>query len=160
MNRLEDQAAATVEQLIAVLREARELLWAISDRRTCEHLELLLTKAELLASELHDQPTAPSAPVEQAAVSEEEFSRVLSRLQASRFDDDKLTSLGDLGPTRRYTSAQVCMMLKVFTFDDNRADALRKLRSQITDPDNLFEVLDAFDSEFARQDARRILDLG
>ncbi len=143
----------TVSQVLADLHDASESLWAVTDRRTHEHLELLLTRIELgvneLSKHLSDHP-APATP--------EAFDALLKAIKAKWPDDERLKVISDMGPAGHYSSSQVAALLETFDFDTNKVEAAVRLYPKVVDQENFYQALDAIDEPW-RDTARDRLHL-
>jgi DNA-binding TFAR19-related protein (PDSD5 family) len=153
------KAAAANRQVLADLREAQDVLKGITDRRTRERLELLLTRAELRANDVQKELAALAAAAKPAPVSDEDFAKILASLKGNAFDKDKLSFVQNLGKSRYYTCTQVRTLLKEFAFDGDRGKAAVALYPQILDPDNFFMVLEVFTFDSGRKAVRQNLGL-
>lgn len=132
---------AALSKITADLKEARGLLKDVSDRKTREKLELLITRAELAAKDLQKE-LATLVPV--GGMAKEDFAKVLKGLKDQSFDDGKMKYVNGLAKTTRLTSAQVKEMLAAFSFDRDRVTAAVTLHPMVVDPELFVTVLDAF----------------
>jgi Domain of unknown function (DUF4476) len=151
-------ARAAARDLASDLREARELLKKVNDRKTRERLELLLSRAELRAADIQRDLAALAAPP-RVALSPDEFAKFLKGLKANAFDDGKVPFVEEYARTRWFSSAQAREVLKAFAFDDGRIKAAVALYPRLTDPENFFTVLDAFAFDSSRKALREKLKL-
>jgi hypothetical protein len=152
-------ARAAARDLAADLREARELLKKVNDRKTRDRLELLLSRAELRAADIQKGLAALAAPPRRVALSADEFAKFLKGVHANAFDTGKLPFVEDYAKTRWFSSAQVRDVLKDFAFDDGRVKAAVVLHPRLTDPENFFTVLDVFAFDSSRKALREKLKL-
>jgi Domain of unknown function (DUF4476) len=152
-------AASAAKDVAADLREARDLLKKVSDRRTRERLELLLTRAELRAGEIQQNLAALSVPAKPLPLSDDEFRRLLKSLKAESFDKGKLTFIENFVKTRHLTCGQARQMLQAFDFDTERVPAAVALYPRLTDPDNFYTVLEVFTFDTGKKAVRDKLKL-
>ena len=128
-------------KIAADLKEARGLLKDVSDRKAREKLELLIGRAELAAKDLQAE-LAAAAPL--AALSKEDFAKILKGLKDQSFDDGKMKYVSAMPKSTRITSAQAKEMLASFSFDRDRIAAAVALHVLVVDPELFVTVLDAF----------------
>src|SRR5262245_15935370 len=83
-------AEAKAREVMADLREARELVRDVNDRRTRERLELVLGRAELRMHDVLNHLGGSGSAARPAATSAEDFARLMKSLKAEAFDDKKL----------------------------------------------------------------------
>ena len=131
----------TAGKIASDLKEARGLLKDVSDRKTREKLELLIGRAELAAKDLQGE-LAAAAPL--AALSKDDFAKILKGLKDQSFDDGKVKYVSAMPKSTRITSAQAKEMLSSFSFDRDRIGAAVALHALVVDPELFVTVLDAF----------------
>jgi hypothetical protein len=152
-------ARAAARDLAADLREARELLKKVNDRKTRDRLELLLSRAELRAADIQKDLAVLAVPPRRVALTADEFARFLKGLNANAFDSEKVPFVEQYAKTRWFTTTQAREVLKAFTFDDGRVKAAVALYPRLTDPDNFFTCLDTFTFDSGRKAVREKLKL-
>lgn len=141
-----------MSRIAADIREAREVAKTVTDVRTRERLELLLSRAELAARDLQQAATKqqPAAPAQRpGAMPAEDFSRFLSALSANAFDDARLATVKTLG-TARLSAAQGKQILEKFSFDKGREEAAVFIHPLLVDPHLFAVVLEAMSFEKSR----------
>ncbi|MFO0953849.1 MAG: DUF4476 domain-containing protein [Isosphaeraceae bacterium] len=152
-------ARQRVEQLRADLREAQSVVKGLADRRARDRLELLLTRAELHASELQNAAAQLDRPPVFVAVprvvTDAEFAPMLKAVKDQSFDNRKLEVVQSFGKTRRFTSAQVKQLTQAFTFENDRVKAAVWLHPLLADPENFFMVLEAFTFDSSKNAVRQ-----
>jgi hypothetical protein len=152
------RARAAARDLASDLREARELVKKVNDRRTRERLELLLSRAELRAGDIQKDLAALAAP-RRKPLTAEELAQFMKGLNANAFDNQKTPFVEEYAKTRWFTSAQARDVLKAFSFDDGRGKAAVALYPRLTDPENFFVALEAFTFDSGRKAVREKLKL-
>jgi hypothetical protein len=152
-------ALAAARDLASDLREARELLKKVNDRKTRDRLELLLSRAELKAGDIQKNLAVLAAAPRRVAQSADEMAKFLKGLNANAFDNGKLPFVEEYARSRWFSSAQAREVLKAFAFDDSRVKAAVVLYPRITDPGNFFTVYDVFAFDSSRKALREKLKL-
>ena len=151
--------AASIKDLAADLKEARELLKKITDRTTRDRLELLITRSELKVLELEKGLAGVPGTTTPQAISKESFAKLLKALNAESFDDGKAGFIATFAVQGRLTSEQARELLKPFSFDEGRVNSAVLLYPRVTDPENFFTVLDVFSFDSSRAEIRKRLNL-
>jgi hypothetical protein len=139
------------------LREAREVLKKIADKKTRERLELLLTRAELRTTDIQKSLAILGSAPRRAPLSAEAFAKFLKGVRGNAFDNEKASFVESHAKTPYFTSAQVRDILKTFSFDDGRVQAGVALYPRITDPENFFVVYEVFTFDTGRKALREKL---
>ena len=152
-------ARAAARDLAADLREARELLKKVNDRKTRDRLELLLSRAELKAADIQKDLAVLAAPPRRVPLTADEFAKFLKGLNANAFDSGKAPFVEEYARTRWFSSAQAREVLKAFAFDTDRVKAAVALYPRLTDPDNFFTCLEVFTFDSGRKAVREKLKL-
>lgn len=138
-----------MSRIAADIREAREIAKTVTDTRTREKLELLLSRAELATRDLQQAATKqqPGASTQRpAAMPAEDFSRFLSALSANAFDDARLATVKTLGAAR-LSAVQGKEILQKFSFDKGREEAAVFIYPLLVDPHLFAVVLEAMSFE-------------
>jgi hypothetical protein len=152
-------AEAASREIMADLREARELLKNVYEKRTRERIELLLLKAELRLGEMQKNLAALAVSVAPQPVAQADLDSLLKALRKEAFDNTKVPFITDIARTRYFTSAQARELLKTFSFDDGRGQAAVILYPRLTDPGNFYVALEAFTFDAGRNVVREKLKL-
>ena len=153
------ERAAKLKEMVADLKEARELLKGVADKTTRDRLELLITRSELRAVELEKSlaaaaPTAPASP----PLSAEDFAGLMKSLKSESFDEGKAAFVALFAQGKaRLTCEQARDILKTFSFDDDRVKSAVLLYPRVTDPENFFKVLDVFSFSSSKDEVRKKL---
>jgi hypothetical protein len=152
-------AAASLKELAADLKEARDLAKKVTDRTTRDRLELLITRSELKVLELEKAFAGTSGGTSSPPITAENFAKLLKGLDAESFDDDKASFVATFAVHGRLTSEQARQLLKQFSFDEGRVKSAALLYPRVTDPENFFTVLDVFTFDSSRSELRKRLNL-
>jgi NADH dehydrogenase/NADH:ubiquinone oxidoreductase subunit G len=152
--------AAAAKELAADLKEARELLKKVTDKTTRDRLELLITRSELKALEMEKLLSGMHvATTQPAAMSAENFAKLLKALKAEAFDDGKTSFVATFAVQGRLNCEQARELLKVFSFDEGRIKSAEVLYPRLTDPEKFYTVLDVFSFDSSRTEVRKKLNL-
>jgi hypothetical protein len=143
-------ATASIKQISADLREARTLLPKVPDKTTRERLELLLTRAELRATEIEKVLAKVPNATGPSPISADDFAKLLAAVKKESFDDGKLRFLYRLVEKQRFTCDQARELLKVFSFDESRSKAAEVLYPRLTDPERFLFIVDVFTFDSSR----------
>ena len=103
----------------------------------------------------HPQRPYPPGPPPLAYTSDQEMGQLIGALRQEPFDDDRLAVLRDIARGRAFTSAQVERFLRNLTFDDAKVEAAVMLHGQVVDPQNWYQIYDAFTFGSSRNEVRR-----
>jgi hypothetical protein len=152
-------AQAAAKEVVADLREARQLLKQINDRKTRDRLELLLTRAERRTADLQKSLAILAGPHKPRPISAEEFAKFLQGVKGNTFDKDKVPFIENFAKNRNLSCEQVREILKTFSFDDGRGQAAVLLYPRVTDPENFFLALEVFTFDSGRKAVREKLKL-
>jgi|GEM_PF-4313437 len=150
---------ASAKELAADLKEARELLKKITDRNTRDRLELLITRSELKVLELEIALAGAATGSAPQAMTAENFAKLLKGLKAESFDDNKASFIATFAVHGRLNSDQARELLKAFSFDDGRIKSAVLIYPRLTDPENFYQVLDAFSFDSSKNAVREKLKL-
>lgn len=137
--------AGTNDPVLAMsrdLQEARELLKRMPASANRDRVELLLTRTELQLKQLAGRMAEGVA--KRKPVSPEDFNRLLVSMRNQAFDKDKYTFLETTTAGRHFTCDQAAQLLKLFSFDSDRAKGALLLHPGLTDPENFHRVLEVF----------------
>jgi len=85
------------------------------------------------------------------------FSALLAQAQGASFDKDRFQILAVAAPNNPFTSAQVADLLRVWTFDPQRLEALALLAPRIEDPANSHVILMTFSFDAHKAKASALL---
>lgn len=91
-------------------------------------------------------------------MSNESFAALVKEIKKQSFGDDKLTILRQAAGTNYFVVDQVKKMLALFSFPDDKLEALKLLKERIIDTDNLFKIYSSFVHSSDKEAARRILE--
>ena len=84
--------------------------------------------------------------------------KFLKRLEQTSFSDEKLELLSTQLKTALFYSSQAKRIVKIFPFNQEKSKACILLYSNLVDPENLEEMLEAIDSSFTISDTRNIIN--
>jgi hypothetical protein len=146
-----DRSAIAVADLQRNIRDARKLLSDINDRELRERLELLLSRAALIAEDLGEPLTNSSRGGQKLPVSDADFAKLLKNLKDQSFDEQKAEFVKSFVAGRPLNCEQAAEILKTFSFDDGRIASAVILYPSLVDPANFFEALKVFSFESTRK---------
>ena len=152
-------AKAAAKDVAADLREARELVKKINDKKLRTRLELLLARSELKTLDIQKNLTVLASLPKRVPVSADELAKFVKGLKANAFDTEKAAFVETNAKTRWFTSAQARDILKLFAFDDGRVKAGVALYPRVSDPENWFVVDEAFTFDGGRKALREKLKI-
>lgn len=136
-------------QILKDLQEARELLKRVPPSGNRDRIELLLTRTELqlkqMLGRMGDVLPKPKA------ISNEDFNRLSVSLRNQAFDKDKYQFMENFVAGHHFTSDQVSVLLKHFSFDADRIKAAVLLYPQTIDTENFHKVLESFAFDSSRK---------
>jgi len=89
-------------------------------------------------------PRPPQPELNYRLLSEEAFQAFLSQYRKENFDDGRLRMINVVSKNSSLLSAQARILLKSFSFDDERLKVARNLYKNVADPQNYFTVSDVF----------------
>lgn len=90
-------------------------------------------------------PPPPALPeVNYRLLSDEAFQTFLTQYRRESFDDGRLRMINVVSKNSSLLSAQAKVLLKSFTFDDERLKVARNLYKNVADPQNYFTLSDIF----------------
>ena len=90
---------------------------------------------------------------------EQEFKEFLARIKRQTFTKDMIAYVRDAARYQRFSSLQVKRILQLFSWDSERLDVLKILAPAMTDGYKVHEIIDTFDFESKKDEARRILGI-
>jgi hypothetical protein len=149
--------AATVKELVADLKEVRELLKKVDEKGTRDRIELLITRSELKATELEKALAGPASS-HSMAISPENFATLLKSVRAANFDDARLDVVTTFAKHGLLSCDQARQLLKTFSFDEAKVKAAVALYPRLTDRENFFTVLEVFSFDSSRRELREKID--
>lgn len=144
-----EDANSPVGGMLKDLAEAKELLKRTPASANRDKIDLLLTRTELQLKQLmqaqgnfNNRPTAMSA---------DSFNRFSTNMRSKAFDKDKIAFLEDHLLNAYITSDQAIVLLKQFSFDNDRIRAAVVLYDHMIDKENLHRVLETFAFDSSRK---------
>jgi len=90
-------------------------------------------------------------------MAEDSLQTLEATINNQTFPDDKVGVLQQAAGYSFFTVQQVQRLLSQFTFSSNKVDALKLLAPQIIDPENGYQLMDAFFHSSDKEEARLIL---
>ena len=146
-----DRTTAQVADLQRNIKEARKLLADINDRDLREQLELLLSRAALIAEDLSEPLATSPRDRRKLPISDADFAKLLKNLKSQSFDEQKMVFVETFVKGRPLNCQQATELLKTFSFDDGRIASAVILYPGLVDAENFFEVLKIFPFESTRK---------
>jgi hypothetical protein len=105
------------------------------------------------------EPVPVVQPVVQLyPMASDKFAQLLEAIEDQGFSDDKLSVLSEAARHSAFAVEQLLAVLKLFSFPDDKLEALRTVKTLIVDPENLFQVYGAFVHSSDKEEAKRILE--
>jgi hypothetical protein len=89
-------------------------------------------------------PLPPQPEVNYRLLSDEAFQAFLTQYRKESFDDGRLRMINVVSKNSSLLSAQARVLLKSFSFDDERLKVARNLYKNVADPQNYFTLSDIF----------------
>jgi hypothetical protein len=92
------------------------------------------------------------------AMNDREFTQVLSAMQKEWYEGNKLKSAQHIVNTNYFTSAQVKLMLQMFSFESNKLDLAKQAYAKTVDQRNFYlTVSDAFAFNSSKDELARFI---
>ncbi len=154
-----DAAEENARRLLDDLRDARDVLPEITDRRIRDRLETLLRRAESRAQDLRQDLASYRRGGNRDEVTREAFERMLVLVRNEAFDQKKTTQIKALCRDNYFTSEQARQFVQLYTFDNYRVEAAVALYPRLVDRGNFFRVLDVFTFDNYRDAVRKRVGL-
>ncbi|WP_207422242.1 DUF4476 domain-containing protein [Desertivirga brevis] len=85
------------------------------------------------------------------------FERFSKSLRQASFDKNKLSVIDLTAPYAGFTVDQVIDVVRLMAFSDGKVSAVRKMFPSVTDPENAFMLLDAFDFQKDKDKVKSII---
>ncbi|MDQ0969152.1 hypothetical protein QFZ20_004555 [Flavobacterium sp. W4I14] len=89
-------------------------------------------------------PVTPQPELNYRLLSDEAFQAFLTQYRRESFDDGRLRMINVVSKNSSLLSAQARVLLKSFSFDDERLKVARNLYKNVADPQNYFTLSDIF----------------
>ncbi len=143
------EATSTSRQLDRLLSEVHEdiddLRGLVPGASTHQGRQRLYREISDLEGSVYELEVALDvmAPAQPSVTSPEELSRIRRAVDAESFADDQLAVLRSASHGRRFTSAQVVVLMEAFNFSDDRIEAADMLYPQVVDLQNWYTVYGA-----------------
>lgn len=87
------------------------------------------------------------------------FEQFYARVKKVPFDDDRNRLIGAAAQTSYFTSAQVCRLLSLKTFGDDRLKILSLVARRVEDMENAYRIIDMFTFDSEKREAARLLGI-
>ncbi len=111
-----------------------------------------------VVGELHPVPMPhienPETLSDPVACDTEQLQAIETALEEESFSDAKLALLQEISLQHSFDVAQVKELLEAFSFGDDKVEAAALLHPRIVDPENWFQVYEAFDFETDKEALR------
>jgi hypothetical protein len=101
-------------------------------------------------------PPPPPAPVVQP-ITEAQLQQLSKAIGRESFGDGKLRVLGAAAGQQYFLVPQVLKLLKVFTFAEDRLNAMRVLWPRVLDRENAYQLYGAFTFPSEKEEVRKII---
>lgn len=83
---------------------------------------------------------APAQPKQPAAMDAASFNALLGAIRKESFGDDKLRVVQSAAAGGHFTIAQVGQIMDLFSFGEEKVNAVRALKPRVIDPQNAFQL--------------------
>ena len=90
---------------------------------------------------------------------EAEFGKIKSHIDSKTFEDSKLTTAKDIAKNKCLTASQISRIMNLFTYEDSKVEFAAFVYEYAFDPDNYYEVYDAFEFELSIDELKERLGL-
>lgn len=87
------------------------------------------------------------------------FEQFFARVRKVPFDDDRNRLIGAAAQTYFFTSAQVCRLLSLKTFGDDRLKMLSLVARRVVDMEHAYRIIDMFTFDSEKREAANLLGL-
>ena len=91
-------------------------------------------------------------------MSDSDFSNLISRIQAESFSDDQMRVIRTAAKKHNFKVNQIVRIIDCFSFADDKITALGISYPGCIDPQNNYEILDAFTYSDDKSEAERIIN--
>jgi len=88
------------------------------------------------------------------------FDRFMRSVKDANFDKEKLSVIDLTAGYSYFTVDQIVAVVKAMDFSDGKISAVRKLYPSVADPENVFQLLDAFDYPSDKEKVKNIVMAG
>ena len=96
----------------------------------------------------------PESLADPEACSQEQLQTIESALEEESFSDARVELLREITQHHAFEVSQVTALLEAFSFGDDKVEAAALLHAQVVDPENWFQVYEAFDFDTDKEALR------
>lgn len=102
--------------------------------------------------------TTTSTTTNNKGMNDSDFTKLISRIQGESFSDDQLRVIRTAAKLNNFKSNQIVRIIDCFSFSDDKISALDIAYKGCLDPQNNYEILDAFTYSEDKSRAERIIN--
>lgn len=99
---------------------------------------------------------SPPHTIYKKGMSEVEFQRFYEKVKSRPFKDDQFEMM-EIGSNNSLNCNQCARLMSIYPFDDDKMRVLKLFAPRIADRENYEEILNALDSLFKKDDAKKLL---
>lgn len=144
--------------LLALLPDNSTLVKPETNTQTNESststVNINITGLETQSTQSEPQVTTPT----KNAMSDGDFSNLINRINGESFADDQLRVLRTAAKNHDFKVSQIVRIINCFDFSEDQINALSIAYPGCVDPENNYEILDAFTFSNDKEEAERIIN--
>lgn len=153
------QAVADLKREIDGLEGALEVAVEGRARRAImKRIRRIEGLLDLLERTVGQASTPESRAIPPRAMPTLVFHRLMGQLQRAGFTEERLQLLRAAAADNGFTAAQATAVLQAFSFANERLEAARTLVPRLTDPENGFQLYDAFEFDGDRAAMKALIE--
>jgi len=168
LNKLDGKRANNIideiYSLLSLLPENSTLVQPETSTSSTPQTESSTSTVNINISGLETQASQPQSTSEVAptnnkkSMSESDFSNLIKRINAESFSDDQMRVLRTAAKNHNFKVNQIVRILDCFSFGEDKLSALSISYPGCLDPQNNYEILDAFTYSDDKSEAERIIN--
>ncbi|WP_158629199.1 DUF4476 domain-containing protein [Corallococcus sp. AB030] len=160
-----EQVARRIDRLESALRDAmsrtKDAKGRESIRNAMEELDKLSEYVDDAAPVVvnHPAPLPPPPPVVRP-ISDVQFRNITAAMVRESFPREKLRILSQVAPNENFLVTHILSVLGQFNFSNDKLEVVRLMRPTLLDPQNGYQLYQAFPFSNDKQQLQAILDSG
>ncbi|NNC21263.1 DUF4476 domain-containing protein [Corallococcus exiguus] len=161
-----EQVARRIDRLESALRDAmsrtKDAKGRESIRNAMEELDKLSEYVDDAAPVVvnHPAPLPPPPPPVVRPISDVQFRNITAAMVRESFPREKLRILSQVAPNENFLVTHILSVLGQFNFSNDKLEVVRLMRPTLLDPQNGYQLYQAFPFSNDKQQLQAILDSG
>ncbi|TNV49179.1 DUF4476 domain-containing protein [Corallococcus exiguus] len=161
-----EQVARRIDRLENALRDAmsrtKDAKGRESIRNAMEELDKLSEYVDDAAPVVvnHPAPLPPPPPPVVRPISDVQFRNITAAMVRESFPREKLRILSQVAPNENFLVTHILSVLGQFNFSNDKLEVVRLMRPTLLDPQNGYQLYQAFPFSNDKQQLQAILDSG